>query len=67
MLVESSIEVVLQVNGKVRGKLTVPATITNDAFEKLALADPKVQEFIAGKAVKKIVVVPGKLVNIVAS
>jgi leucyl-tRNA synthetase len=67
LLIESTIEIVLQVNGKVRGKLDVPVAITKSELETLALANDKVKEFTAGKAVKKVVVVPGKLVNIVAS
>jgi leucyl-tRNA synthetase len=67
LLIESTIEIVLQVNGKVRGKLDVPVAITKSELETLALANDKVKEFTAGKAVKKLVVVPGKLVNIVAS
>jgi leucyl-tRNA synthetase len=59
------IEVPVQVNGKLRSKLTVPAGIDKAALEKAALADPKVQEHIGGKPVKKVIVVPGKLVNIV--
>jgi leucyl-tRNA synthetase len=59
------IEVPVQVNGKLRAKLTVPAEIGNDELEKRALADAKVKEQIAGKTVKKVIVVPRKLVNIV--
>ncbi|MEI6084319.1 MAG: leucine--tRNA ligase [Verrucomicrobiota bacterium] len=67
LLVESTITVVVQVNGKVRDRLDVPADITKEDLEKLALANAKVQESIAGKQIKKIIVVPGKLVNIAAS
>jgi leucyl-tRNA synthetase len=59
------IEVPVQVNGKLRAKLTVPAEIGNDELEQRALADAKVREQIAGKTVKKVIVVPRKLVNIV--
>jgi len=62
---EDAADVVLQVNGKVRGRLSVPFGIPQAEIEKLALADPKVQPFIAGKQVVKIIVVPDKLVNIV--
>ncbi|MCZ2343820.1 MAG: leucine--tRNA ligase [Bacteroidales bacterium] len=59
------IEVPVQVNGKLRAKLTVPAEIDAQALEATALADAKVQEQIAGKTVKKVIVVPRKMVNIV--
>ncbi len=62
---EDAADVVLQVNGKVRGRLSVPFGTPQAEIEKLALADPKVQPFIAGKQVVKIIVVPDKLVNIV--
>jgi leucyl-tRNA synthetase len=61
------IEVPVQVNGKVRSKLTVPADVTDEALREAALADPRVQESIAGKTVRKVIVVPRKLVNVVAS
>jgi len=62
---EDAAEVVLQVNGKVRGRISVPFGTTQAELEKLALADPKVQPFIAGKQIVKVIVVPDKLVNIV--
>ena len=62
---EDAAEVVLQVNGKVRGRISVPFGTPQVELEKLALADPKVQPFIAGKQVVKVIVVPDKLVNIV--
>ena len=55
----------VQVNGKVRGRLTVPAEITEAELERLALADPAVQAHTAGKTVKKVVVAKGRLVSIV--
>ncbi|MFP5440474.1 MAG: leucine--tRNA ligase [Gammaproteobacteria bacterium] len=64
-LVRSMLEIVVQVNGKLRGKLNVAADIAKDALEKLALADDNVQKFMEGKPAKKVIVVPGKLVNIV--
>ena len=63
----SSIQVVLQVNGKVRSKVDVPADIDKGALETLALEDENVSRFTDGKTVRKVVVVPGKLVNIVAN
>ena len=60
-----SIEVPVQVNGKLRAKLRVPAEIDDDALKAAALADAKVIEALAGKTPKKVVVVPRKLVNFV--
>jgi len=59
------IELVVQVNGKLRGSIRVPAASDKQAIEATALADPAVQKFVAGGAVKRVVVVPGKLVNVV--
>ncbi|MGF2617513.1 leucine--tRNA ligase [Rossellomorea vietnamensis] len=66
-LVSNEIEIVFQVNGKVRAKLTVPRDISRDELQEIALQDGKVQEFIEGKTVRKVIAVPGKLVNIVAN
>ncbi|MFA5203706.1 MAG: leucine--tRNA ligase [Lentisphaeria bacterium] len=60
------LEIVVQVNGKPRGKITVPAAAAVAALEAAAQADPKVQEHLAGKTVVKVITVPGRLVNIVA-
>jgi leucyl-tRNA synthetase len=57
--------VVVQVNGKLRGSITVPKKADKAAIESLALANPNVQKFVAGQTLKKIVVVPGRLVNLV--
>jgi leucyl-tRNA synthetase len=65
--VEDEIEIVIQVNGKLRDKLTVPATISKDDMEAEAKTSPRVQEFLQGLTIRKVVVVPGKLVNIVAN
>ena len=64
-LVQDEIEIVLQVNGKLRGNLTVAKTASKAMLEQLALAHPSVQKHLAGEAAKKIVVVPGRLINIV--
>lgn len=64
-LVEDEKLVVLQVNGKLRAKITVAADITQTDLQTLALQDEQIQAFIAGKEVRKVIVVPGKLVNIV--
>jgi leucyl-tRNA synthetase len=55
----------LQVNGKLRGNMKVAKSAGKDEIEKLALANPAVLKFIEGQAVKKVVVVPGRLVNVV--
>ena len=64
-LVQDSIEMVVQVNGKVRGKIEVGIDADKSSCESAALADEKVKRFIDGKEVRKIIVVPKKLVNIV--
>lgn len=64
-VVSDTIEVVVQVSGKVRDRLEVPVGISRADLEQQALALPKVQQFTDGKAVRKVIVVPGKLVNIV--
>jgi len=63
--IEDELLVVVQVNGKLRGKVTVPASASEDEVKSAALADDKVKSFTEDKAVKKIIYVPGKLVNIV--
>jgi leucyl-tRNA synthetase len=65
-LVEDTVELPVQVNGKVRGRITVAADADADALEAAALADAKVQEFLGGATPKKVIVVAGRLVNIVA-
>ena len=64
-LVKSQIDIVAQVNGKVRAKLSVAADTSKEALEELALANDNVQKFTADKQVRKVIVVPGKLINIV--
>lgn len=66
-LVRSSIELVIQVNGKVRGKIQVAADADKDTVEKRALEDSNVQRFLEGLTIRKIIVVPGRLVSIVAN
>jgi leucyl-tRNA synthetase len=58
-------EMVVQVNGKLRDRIVVPADISREAMERLALESPRVQAHLGGKPPRKIIVVPGKLVNIV--
>jgi leucyl-tRNA synthetase len=66
LLVEEQLEIPVQVNGKLRDLLVVKATATPKELETQALQAEKVQPFLQGKTVKKIIVLPGKLVNIVA-
>lgn len=66
-LQKDEVEVVFQVNGKLRSKVQVSKEISKDDMEKLAMADEKVQQYIEGKNIRKVIVVPGKLVNIVAN
>jgi len=64
-LVQNTLELVIQVNGKLRSKLSVSVNAGKDEIEKLALSDEQTIRFMEGKPVKKVIVVPGKLVNIV--
>jgi leucyl-tRNA synthetase len=66
-LVRSSIEIVVQVNGKVRSKLDAPIDSPQKTLEEMALAQDNVQRFLDGITVRKVIVVPNKLVNIVAN
>jgi len=65
-LVEDSVEYPIQVNGKVRSRITVAAAAAANEVEAAALADAKVVELLAGRAPRKVIVVPGRLVNVVA-
>jgi leucyl-tRNA synthetase len=67
LLVESSVEIAVQILGKVRSRITVPAEAQQETIESAALADERIQELLVGKTVRKVIVVPGKLVNIVAN
>jgi len=64
-LQQDALEMVVQVNGKLRGKFSVPVTASREEIEALVLADEHVQRYIEGKPIKKLIVVPQKLVNIV--
>jgi len=66
LLVEFEIEIPVQVNGKLRDVIKIPANADNAAIETAARASEKVQQFVAGKTIKKVIIVPKKLVNIVA-
>jgi leucyl-tRNA synthetase len=65
-LVQEELMLVVQVNGKVRGKVSVPADAQQGVIESLVLEEPNVRKHLQDKPVKKIIVVPGKLVNVVA-
>lgn len=66
-LEKSSLEIVIQVNGKMRGKQEVAADADKETIEKLALENENVKRFTEGKTIRKVIVVPGKLINIVAN
>ena len=65
-LVADELKLVVQVNGKLRGQILVPASASREEIEKTAVSAPEVAKFIGEATVRKIIVVPGKLVNIVA-
>ena len=64
-LAQDAIELVLQVNGKLRGRIVVPATADRAAIEAVARASDEVAKHAGGAPVKKVIVVPGRLVNVV--
>jgi len=65
LLVEDEVEIVLQINGKVRDRMRMSTVATDEEMKTAALSNPKIQERIAGKTVRNVIVVPKKLVNIV--
>ncbi len=67
LLVENEKEIVIQINGKLRDKIMLPVDINKEEAEAAAMARPRVQEFTQGLTVRKVIVVPGRLVNIVAN
>ena len=66
-LVDDEVEIVVQINGKVKAKLMVPADATREKLEEIAMGEDSIKEQIDGKTVRKVIAVPGKLVNIVAN
>jgi len=66
-LVQDKVELMVQVNGKLRSKISVAADADKDSIEALALADENVQKFIEAKEIRKVIVVPGRLINIVVA
>jgi len=65
LLIEDEVEIVIQINGKLRDRVKMPIVATEEELKAVALSNPKVQDRIAGKEVRKVIVVPKKLVNIV--
>ncbi|SFB18117.1 MULTISPECIES: leucine--tRNA ligase [unclassified Bacillus (in: firmicutes)] len=66
-LIDDEVEIVIQINGKVKAKLMVPTDATRESLEQIAIEDESVKEQISGKTIRKVIAVPGKLVNIVAN
>jgi leucyl-tRNA synthetase len=64
---ESTIEMPVQINGRVRGRITVAADATNEEMEQAALADSRVMKYLEGNKIRKVIIVPKKLINIVAA
>lgn len=67
LLVEDEVEIVIQINGKLRDRIKMPNGATDEELKAVALSNPKIQDLIASKTVRKVIVVPKKLVNIVVS
>ena len=67
LLIEDEVEIVIQINGKLRDRVKMSIVATEEELKAVALSNPKVQDRIAGKAVRKVIVVPKKLVNIVVT
>jgi leucyl-tRNA synthetase len=67
LCVDAEVEVPVQVNGKLRGRIRVSPTATENDMQAAALADERVAKELVGKAVRKVICIPGKMVNIVAS
>ncbi len=65
-LVRDAVTLAVQVNGKLRGTIEAPVNAPREAVEAAALAEPGVAKFLEGQSVRKVIVVPGKIVNIVA-
>ena len=66
MLVEDSVTLPIQINGKRRGEITVPAGMAQAEIEQAVLADEAVRRHLNGQAPRKLIVVPGRIVNVVA-
>ncbi|MCF7222699.1 leucine--tRNA ligase [Marilutibacter chinensis] len=66
-LVRDSVKLAVQVNGKLRGTIEVPVNVSKEDAERIALAEPNVAQYVEGLSIRKVIVVPGKIVNIVAN
>ena len=64
---DSEVEMAIQINGKLRGKIEVPASASKEEVEQLALTEQNIVRHLEGLTVRKVVVIPGKLVNVVAN
>jgi leucyl-tRNA synthetase len=62
---ESTVEIPVQINGKIRGRITVPVAAAEEEVKQAALADPRVMKYVEGGSIRKMIIVPKKLVNIV--
>jgi leucyl-tRNA synthetase len=67
LLIEDEVEIVIQINGKLRDRIRMPIAATEEELKTAALASPSVQARIAGKTVRNVIVVPRKLVNVVVT
>jgi len=67
LTVEDLVEVVFQINGKIRAKESLPAGLSEAETREKALANERIRQLLDGKEIRKVIVVPGKLVNVVAS
>jgi leucyl-tRNA synthetase len=65
LLVEDEVEIVIQINGKLRDRMRIPVLATDEQLKTAALSNPKIQDRIAGRTVRNVIVVPKKLINIV--
>ena len=65
MLIEDTVTIVIQVNGKVRSKMDIPADLSEDKLKTFVLSDEKLKTWLEGKPVRNFIIVPKKLVNIV--
>jgi leucyl-tRNA synthetase len=67
LLIDEQVEIPVQINGKLRGRITVPSDIGAEELEVAAMSDEKIVPFLQGKTIKKAIVLPGKLVNFVVA
>jgi leucyl-tRNA synthetase len=67
LLIEDEVEIVIQINGKLRDRVKMPMVATDEELKAVALSNPKIQDRIAGKTIRKVIIVPKKLVNIVVT